>query len=123
MVKITSRISSNIKSILKNNLVDPNLDQEPNTSQRNDSYITRKNAYSMFTKNSNKINSKRPVWLFSEVDRSFDWDHSILIVSIPSINQFILKFSLQNEAEINQILDFGYKVSLFYDKQTNGPKI
>ena len=107
------------KSIVKNNLVDPNLIQVPNTSQRNDSDRKRKNAYSIFTKDSNKINSKRPVRVFSEVDRSFDWDHSILTVSIPSINQFDLKFSLQNEAEINQILYFGYKDSLFYDKKTN----
>ena len=66
--------------------------------------------------NSCKQNLKRKERMFWEDDRSFKCQRSVQNIQIPSANECDLKFADENKAEINQILHFGYKHSLFYDK-------
>ena len=89
------------KSIEENCSVDPNLVEGINKSESRDSCRTKKSAYNMFVKDSNKSDSKRSMRLFSETDRAFNWDQSIQTVNIPSISEWGLSFIKQNEAEIN----------------------
>ena len=44
---------------------------------------------------------------------------SVQNIQIPLTDEWDLKFTDENEAEINQILHFGYKHSLFYDQFEN----
>ena len=61
-----------------------------------------------------KQNRKRQERAFWETDRSFKSQR--FFKSIASNNEWDLKFSLENEEEISQILYFWYKDSLLYNK-------
>ena len=69
--------------------------------------------------NSCKQNLKRKERMFWEDDRYFKCQRSVQNIQIPSADEWDLKFTDENEAEISQILYFGYKDSLFYDKFEN----
>ena len=57
--------------------------------------------------------------MFWEDNWSFKFQRSVQNIQIPSADEWDLKFTDENEAEISQILYFGYKDSLFYDKFEN----
>ena len=87
----------------------------------NDSHreIWNKNLYNKYTSTSSKINSKRPERKFWDSDRAFKNEWTIQKIEIPWIEEWDLRYNKENEVEINQILQFGYKESLFYNKDEN----
>ena len=81
--------------------------------------ICSKNAYSNYSKKLFTSKTKNRDRLFKETDRAFNSERSIQKVEIPWIDEYTLKFSDENEAEINQILYYGYKDRIFYNKSEN----
>ena len=81
--------------------------------------LKQKNIYSKLMLSSCKQNRKMKERTFRETDRSFKSQRSFQSIEIPSTDEWDLKFSSENEEEISQILYFGYKDSLFYNKSEN----
>ena len=65
------------------------------------------------------VENKRPKRCFESKDSLFINDWSLWRYNIASIEENELIFNKNEENEINQILFFGYKDSLFYDKIIN----
>ena len=107
------------KKVIESNHEDLNTDVRSKHTPFNQKIIWRKNFYINYSKAFLKNNLKRPDRQFSESDRSFKSERSIQKVEIPWVEEWNFKFSSEYEAEINQILYFGYKDSLFYNKKEN----
>ena len=107
------------KDIEESSLIKEQSIEETKTSTFDIPKRQRKNVYNKYVKGFDKSIVKRPERIFSESDRSFKSDRLIQKVEISCIDDWNLKFDNDNEAEINQILYFGYKDSLFYDKVKN----
>ena len=88
-------------------------------SVASDKEVLSKKLYNKLMPNSCKQNLKRKERMFWEDDRSFKCQRSVQNIQIPSADEWDLKFTDENEAEISKILYFGYKDSLFYDKFEN----
>ena len=88
-------------------------------SVASDKEVLSKKLYNKLMPNSCKQNLKRKERMFWEDDRSFKCQRSVQNIQIPSADEWNLKFTDENEADISQILYFGYKDSLFYDKFEN----
>ena len=80
-------------------------DQYPVAS---DKEVLSKKLYNKLMPNSCKQNLKRKERMFWEDDRSFKCQRSAQNIQIPSADEWDLKFTDENEAEISQILYFGY---------------
>ena len=81
--------------------------------------ICSKNVYSNYSKKLFTSKAKNRDRLFKETNRAFNSERSIQKVEIPWIDEYTLKFSDENEAEIDQILYYGYRDSIFYNKNEN----
>ena len=81
--------------------------------------ICNKNVYNNYSKKLFTSKAKNRDRLFKESDRVFNSEISIQKVEISWIDKYTLKFSSEYEAEINQILYYGYRDSIFYNKNEN----
>ena len=107
------------KKVIESNHEDLNTDVRPKHTPFDQKTIWKKNFYINYSKTFLKNNLKKPDRQFSESDRSFKSERSIQKVEIPWVEEWNFKFSSEYEAEINQILYFGYRDSLFYNKKEN----
>ena len=107
------------KDMVQNYADSRQLIDQDQYSVASDKEVLSKKLYNKLMPNSCKQNLKRKERMFWEDDRSFKCQRSVQNIQIPSADEWDLKFTDENEAEISQILYFGYKDSLFYDKFEN----
>ena len=81
--------------------------------------VWSKNQFWRYSEAFIKNNVKRPERLFTDAERAFKLEEWIQKVIIPWVDEWNLRFSIENEEEINQILYYGYKHSPFYNQEEN----
>ena len=107
------------KDVITNYSDNKSLAEWNQNSITSEKEISNKKIYNKLMLCSCKQNRKRKERTFWETDRSFKSQRSVQSIEIPSTDEWDLKFSPENEEEISQILYFGYKDSLFYNKSEN----
>ena len=78
-----------------------------------------KELYNQVQNKQRKISKRRPKRAFTDLDRAFDSKQSIIKIDVPWIDEWELVIRSKNVNKVEQILEFGYKKSIFYNDEEN----